>query len=85
MDGTHTVRSLNLVGLRRNGFDPKRIRTLKETFKILFTRGLAMSAALAEVERSIEQTDDVRELLSFIRSSKRGVCFGRGATPVDLD
>lgn len=83
MDGTHTVRALNLVGLRRNGFDQKRIRVLKETFKILFTRGLAMHSAIAEVERSIPMTDDVRELLDFIRTSRRGVCFGRGSSGPD--
>jgi UDP-N-acetylglucosamine acyltransferase len=85
MDGTHTVRTLNLVGLRRNGFDPKRVRAVKNAFKVLFTSGLAMPAAVARVEAEFEITPDVQELLDFIKTAKRGVCFGKSSGVVDLD
>jgi UDP-N-acetylglucosamine acyltransferase len=85
MDETHTVKSLNLVGLRRNGFDVKRVRALKNAFLILFRSGLNMQNALEQVEAELEVTDDVRELLDFIRSSKRGVCFGEGSAIADFD
>ncbi|AJE04045.1 acyl-ACP--UDP-N-acetylglucosamine O-acyltransferase [Geobacter pickeringii] len=78
MDDTHTVKALNLVGLRRNGFDQARIRALKNAFKLLFLSGLNMQNALVEAERTLTVTDDVRYLLDFIKSAKRGVCFGRG-------
>lgn len=78
MDDTHTVKALNLVGLRRNGFDQARIRALKNAFKLLFLSGLNMQNALAEAERTLTITEDVRYLLDFIKSAKRGVCFGRG-------
>ena len=78
MDETHTVKSLNLVGLRRNGFDVKRVRALKNAFLILFRGGLNMQNAIEQVESEIELTEDVRELIDFIKSSKRGVCFGEG-------
>ena len=78
MDETHTVKSLNLIGLRRNGIDAKRVRALKNSFLILFRGGLNMQNAIEQVETEIEQTEDVRELLDFIKSSKRGVCFGEG-------
>jgi UDP-N-acetylglucosamine acyltransferase len=78
MDETHTVKSLNLIGLRRNGIDAKRVRALKNAFLILFRGGLNMQNAIEQVETEIEQTEDVRELLDFIKSSKRGVCFGEG-------
>ena len=81
-DDTHTVKSLNLIGLRRNGFDTKRVRALKNAYLILFRGGLNMQNALEQVEAEVEMTDDVRELIDFIRSSKRGVCFGEG-TAVD--
>lgn len=84
MDDTHTVRALNIVGLRRNGFDQGRIRAIKNAFKLLFLSGLNMQNALAEAERSLNITDDVRYLLDFIKSSKRGVCFGRGVI-VDVE
>lgn len=78
MDETHTVKSLNLIGLRRNGMDAKRVRSLKNAFLILFRGGLNMPNAIEQVEAEVELTDEVRELLDFIKSSKRGVCFGEG-------
>uniref|UniRef100_A0A831UGK0 Acyl-ACP--UDP-N-acetylglucosamine O-acyltransferase n=1 Tax=Geobacter metallireducens TaxID=28232 RepID=A0A831UGK0_GEOME len=84
MDDTHTVRALNIVGLRRNGFDQARIRAIKNAFKLLFLSGLNMQNALAEAERTLKITDDVRYLLDFIKSAKRGVCFGRGVV-VDVE
>jgi UDP-N-acetylglucosamine acyltransferase len=85
MDETHTVKSLNLVGLRRNGFDVKRVRALKNAFLILFRSGLNMQNALEQVEAELEITDDVQELLDFIKNSKRGVCFGEGSPVADFD
>ena len=85
MDETHTVKTLNLVGLRRNGFDQKRVRAIKNAFAVLFRSGLNMPNAVAKVEAELEVTDDVRHLLDFIKSSKRGVCFGKGQAVGDFD
>lgn len=85
MDETHTVKSLNLIGLRRNGFDAKRVRALKNAFLILFRSGLNMQNALEQVDAELEITEDVRELLDFIRNSKRGVCFGEGSPVAEFD
>lgn len=73
MDGTHTVRALNLVGLRRAGMPAEEIHALGEAFKTLFLRARNLRHALAEVNAA---SAPVRELLEFIRASKRGVCFG---------
>jgi len=75
MDGTHTVRAVNLVGLRRAGLSTAAIRAVREAFKTLFQRPRILRLALAEVE-SGDVTAEVRELVEFIRASKRGVCFG---------
>lgn len=85
MDETHTVRTINLVGLRRNGFDSSRVRAIKNAFKALFRSGPNMKENVATVEAELEITEDVRYLLDFIKSSKRGVCFGRGASGVEFD
>ena len=85
MDETHTVKSLNLVGLRRNGFDVKRVRALKNAFLILFRSGLNMQNALEQVESDLDMTDDIRELLDFIKNSKRGVCFGEGTSVAEFE
>ena len=85
MDETHTVRTINLVGLRRNGYDVSRVRAIKNAFRILFRSGPNMRENLERAESELEITDDVRYLLDFIRNSKRGVCFGRSKVSADFD
>ncbi len=75
IDGTHTVRGLNRVGLRRAGFDRERLRALATAFRILFRTRTNLSAAMARVEVEVRSAD-VDHLLAFIRSSRRGVAFG---------
>lgn len=76
VDWQHRVRGVNSVGLKRAGFDEPRIREIKEAFRILFRKGRNLSLALKEVEAREKNSADVEALLEFIRSSKRGVCFG---------
>jgi UDP-N-acetylglucosamine acyltransferase len=75
MDGTHTVRGINLVGLRRNGFSRERIRALRNAFTRLFRKRVNMRQAVTEL-RAETDSPDVLFLLDFIEQSKRGVCFG---------
>ena len=76
IDWQHTVRGVNVVGLKRAGFEEKRIRAIRTAFRILFRRGRNLAIAVKEVEQTKKLTDDVSVLLEFIKSSKRGVCFG---------
>jgi UDP-N-acetylglucosamine acyltransferase len=75
MDWTHTVRSLNRVGLRRAGFDTAQIRALQRAFAMLFRTRRNLRQALAELQAG-PLSPEVQELIEFIRSAKRGVCFG---------
>jgi UDP-N-acetylglucosamine acyltransferase len=85
MDETHTVRTVNLVGLRRSGYDSARVRAVRNAFKMLFRSGPNMRENLEKAEAELEMTGDVRYLLDFIKKSKRGVCFGRGSAGSDFD
>jgi UDP-N-acetylglucosamine acyltransferase len=85
MDETHTVKTLNLVGLRRSGFEAARVRAIKKAFVLLFRSGPNMRANLEKAETELEITEDVRYLLDFIKGSKRGVCFGKGAAGGDFE
>lgn len=71
--GPSAVRGLNLVGLRRAGIPRETIRELKEAYKIIFTSGLMLSEAVQKVKDSFK-TEEVKNLLAFIESSKRGIC-----------
>lgn len=76
VDWQHRVRGVNVVGLKRAGFNEARIRDLKKAFRILFRKGRNLSLAIKEIEAKEGRSPDVIALLEFIRSSKRGVCFG---------
>lgn len=76
VDWQHTVRGVNVVGLKRAGFDERRIREIREAFRVLFGKGRNLSLAIKEIEGRGRANQDVSALLEFIKSSKRGVCFG---------
>jgi len=64
---------LNVIGLKRNRFTEEAISALKKAYRILFRSGAPMGDAIARVEAEVELLPEVRRLLDFIRSSKRGV------------
>jgi len=76
VDWQHTVRGVNVVGLKRAGFDEKRIRAIRDAFRVLFRKGRNLTLAIKEVEESGRANSDVSALLEFIKASKRGVCVG---------
>ena len=66
------VRGINLVGLERRGFSPEAIRILKEAFRILYRAKLNTKQALAEIGRSLPESPELRDLITFIQTSERG-------------
>jgi len=66
-------KGINVVGLRRAGFDADRVRALKQAFRILYRTGLKLTDALARIEAEIPNPDTLH-LVTFIRGSKRGIC-----------
>lgn len=75
MDGTHTVRGLNRIGLRRADFGAQQISDLQRAFVRLFRGRKNLERALVELE-SETSSADVHHLIEFIRASQRGVCVG---------
>lgn len=73
MDGTHTIRGVNAVGLKRAGFDGGCIAAIRRAVHRLFGRPRHLGRALAEVEAD-GPTAEVQELIAFVRASTRGVC-----------
>jgi UDP-N-acetylglucosamine acyltransferase len=64
---------LNLIGLKRNRFPEETIAELKKAYRILFRLGLPLREALVRAEEETAPVPEVRHLLDFVRSSKRGV------------
>lgn len=76
VDWQHRVRGVNSVGLKRAGFDERRVREIKEAFRVLFRKGRNLALAIKEIEARENNSADVLALLEFVKSSKRGVCIG---------
>lgn len=68
-----TLRGLNVVGLRRRGYD-KRVRDeLKRAYHILFFSKLRLEPALERVRAAGFESGEVARLLRFFETSERGV------------
>jgi UDP-N-acetylglucosamine acyltransferase len=76
MDLTHTLRGINIVGVRRAGIDAKAIRALRDAFKAVFGMRQNLKLALERYETNDLNAPEVDEMVGFIRASKRGVAFG---------
>jgi UDP-N-acetylglucosamine acyltransferase len=63
----------NSVGLERRGFSKERVRAIQRAFRILLAAKLNTTQALERIEHDVEQTEDVKQLVEFIRTSERGV------------
>ena len=67
------TRTINKVGLERNGVSEEAQAALRQAYKILFREGLAVSNALAQIEADLPPLSEVQHLVKFFRTSERGV------------
>ena len=85
--GTNALGGINVIGLRRAGFDRGRIAAIRRAYRTLFMNRSNLRLArerLLEAEREHGgPTADVSELLDFIASAKHGVCVVRGREEVE--
>lgn len=71
--GINVVAGVNVVGMRRAGFTSAQIQNVRETFRLLYRKGLPLPAAMERVEQELPAAPEIAELLSFIRQSVRGI------------
>lgn len=64
---------LNKVGLKRRNFSDEAISNLKIAYRIIFRSGLTVRRALHQIQTEIKNSPEVDHLVSFIKSSKRGI------------
>ena len=67
---------INIVGLRRRGFDSDAIRTIKDIYDMIYFQGYNISDALSKVEAGFPESTERDNIINFIRSSKRGIVRG---------
>jgi len=76
VDGEHTLRAINSIGLRRAGISTAAISALRHAFVALFGERQNLKLAIERLESSGPSSPEVAEMLAFIRASRRGVAFG---------
>lgn len=64
---------INLVGLRRRGFESDTVRYIKDIYDTIYHQGNNVTDALAKVEEGFQDTPEKAEIINFIRNSKRGI------------
>ena len=64
---------VNLVGLRRRGFDSDTIRTIKDIYDMIYYRGYNFSDACDRERFGFPDSDEKDEILNFVTHSKRGI------------
>jgi UDP-N-acetylglucosamine acyltransferase len=74
-DGNPAVtRTVNKVGMERNGVSEEAQVALRQAFKILFKEKLTFSNAIAKIEVELPMLPEVKRLVEFARTSERGLC-----------
>lgn len=64
---------VNSIGLERKGFSEARLKILTRAFRLLSRSKMNTTQALAEMRKSLGDSEDVQELIRFIEAAERGI------------
>jgi UDP-N-acetylglucosamine acyltransferase len=67
------TRSINKVGMERQGVSDVVQAAVRQAYKLLFREGLSIPNALARIEVELPRLDEIDYLLRFVRASERGI------------
>lgn len=67
------TRTINKIGLERNGFSEEAQTALRQAYKLLFREGLTMANAIERMEKELPPLPEVQHLINFVRKSERGL------------
>ena len=73
LEGSSTIRAINVVGLRRAGFSSQQREQVKRAYKLLYHSGLNVTQALAAIEKE-DLGPEVAGMVAFVKDSHRGIC-----------
>ena len=69
---------LNIIGLKRQGFDREKIHDLRKAYRLLFATEGTLKERLEDVEKMFSGHDCVERVVSFIRTNtERSLCVPR--------
>lgn len=64
---------INAIGLRRRGVEKIDREAIHQAIKLLKSEHLNTTQALEEIEKSVKMNEYVKNIIEFVKSSKRGV------------
>ena len=67
------TRTINKVGLERNGVSEEGQAALRQAYKLLFRDGLTTPNAMARIESELPPVPEIKHLVQFIQASARGI------------
>ncbi len=67
------TRTVNKVGLTRNGVSEETQGALRQAYKTIFREGLTVAKAIETMENDLQQVLELKELIEFMRTSERGL------------
>ena len=67
------AQGINSVGLKRRGFDSKKIMEIKRAYKVICRQGNSLEEAKAEIAKNIVDCPELQILLDFISVDNRGI------------
>lgn len=63
---------VNLIGLRRRGFDNELIQLIHEAYRLLYSKGV-LAEGIEEIKQNLKITPEIQYLIDFVSTSKRGI------------
>jgi UDP-N-acetylglucosamine acyltransferase len=71
-----TLDGLNLVGLRRKGFDKTTIQAMQKALKyVFFSAEGSLLERVDHVEKENQGHSEIQDIVDFVRGSERGLCL----------
>ncbi|QVL32586.1 acyl-ACP--UDP-N-acetylglucosamine O-acyltransferase [Telmatocola sphagniphila] len=64
---------VNIVGMRRAGYDSKSINIVRKAYQILYSKGYTIKYAMALIEQELGEHEVIQDMITFIKNSKRGI------------
>lgn len=72
------LNGLNIVGLKRRGYEREKIHNLRKAYRLIFSSEGTLVERLEDTEKMFAQDENVMRVISFIRTeSDRSLCIPR--------
>ena len=68
-----TPYGINVEGLKRRGFSPEALMTLKRAYRTLYKSGLTLEEARTKLGEEAKDHPEIQPILDFLAVSKRGI------------